>query len=178
MKYSIVLYFDNETESKIQNIINSLVINGVNDYLILNNVPPHITLSDFDCDDLNEVAEKLHIEIKRMEKSYVYWASIGAFNPNILFFAPVLNEFLQGYCCMVHNVISNIAGRQHNKNYLPYQWVPHTTIAAKLDADCIDKAFSIVSNEFQGMGGYVTRAALVQNNPRMDIKVWEMDSKI
>jgi len=90
MKYSIALYFDNETESKIQNIINSLVINGVNDYLILNNIPPHITLSDFDCDDLNEVVEKLHIEIKRMEKSYVYWASIGYLNGDEVYIAEVL----------------------------------------------------------------------------------------
>jgi hypothetical protein len=45
MNYSVVFYFDDETENKITSLIHLIVDNGVNDYLISNKVPPHTTIA-------------------------------------------------------------------------------------------------------------------------------------
>jgi len=174
MNYSVVFYFDDETDNKITSLIHLIVDNGVNDYLISNKVPPHITIADFDCEDISSVINSLEVYKEKIRQDFVYWASIGLFNPSVLFLAPIVNQFFLESCEMVNNLIKAVPKAENNSYYIPNQWVPHTTIAAKLSSQEIERAFLVVNDNFKAFGGYVTKLALVQNEPRTDIKVWDL----
>ena len=174
MNYSIVFYFDDETDNKIASLINLIVDREVNDYLISNKVPPHITIADFECEDISAVINSLDVYKEKIRQDFVYWPSIGLFNPSVLFLAPVVNEFLLKSCEMVNNLIKEVPRTKNNNIYLPYEWVPHTTIAAKLSSKELERAFLVAKDNFKAFGGYVTKLALVQNKPRVDIKVWNL----
>lgn len=174
MNYSVVFYFDDETNDKIKSLMHLIVDNGVNDYLISNKVPPHITIADFECEDISTVINLLEVYKEEIRQDCVYWASIGLFNPSVLFLAPIVNQFLLRSCEMVNNLIKVIPKAENNSNYMLYQWVPHTTIAAKLSSQELEKAFLATNNNFKAFGGYVTKLAIVQNKPRIDIKVWSL----
>jgi len=174
MNYSVVLYFDEETDNKITSLIHLIVDNGVNDYLILNKVPPHITIADFECGDISAVINSLEVYKDKIRQDFVYWASIGLFNPSVLFLVPIANQFLLNSCEMINNLIKVIPATESNSNYIPYKWVPHTTIAAKLSSQELQTAFLVANDNFKAFGGYVTKLALIQNKPRTDIKVWNL----
>lgn len=174
MNYSVVFYFDDETDNKITSLVHLIVDNGVNDYLISNKVPPHITIADFECEDISAVINSLEVYKEKIRQDFVYWASIGLFNPSVLFLAPVVNQFLLKSCEMVNNLIKVVPKAEINSNYLPYQWVPHTTIAAKLSSQELEIAVLVVKDNFKAFGGYITKLALIRNKPRTDIKVWNL----
>jgi hypothetical protein len=75
---------------------------------------------------------------------------------------------------MVNNLIKVVPRAENNSNYIPYQWVPHTTIATKLSTQELKTAFLVANDNFKAFGGYVTKLALIQNKPRTDIKVWNL----
>jgi len=172
MNYSVVFYFDDETANKITSLMHLITDNGVNDYLISNKVPPHITIADFECEDISAVINSLEVCKEKIRQDIVYWASIGLFNPSVLFLAPVVNQFLLKSCEIVNNSIKVVPATKNNNYYIPYQWVPHTTIAAKLSSQEIGTAFLVANDNFKAFGGYVTKLALIKNKPRTDIKVW------
>jgi len=174
MNYSVVLYFDDETDNKITSLIRLIVDNGINDYLISNKVPPHITIADFECEDIIAVINSLEVYKEKIRQNFVYWASIGLFNQSVLFLAPVVNQFLLKSCEIVNDLIKTVPMTECNSNYIPYQWVPHTTIGAKLSSQELKTAFLVANDNFKAFGGYVTKLALVQNKPRIDIKVWNL----
>lgn len=174
MNYSVVFYFDDETDNKIKSLTRLIVNNGVNDYLISNKVPPHITIADFECEEIKAVINSLEVYKEKIRQDHVYWASIGLFNPSILFVAPIVDQFLLRSCKIVNNLIKSLPTTGINSNYIPYKWVPHTTIAAKLSPQELEKAFLVASDNFKAFGGYVTKLALIQNKPRTDIKIWNL----
>ena len=142
--------------------------------MVANKVPPHITVADFNCADLSNVINSLEVCKDKIKRDFVYFASIGLFNPSVLFLAPVVNEFLVKSCERVNILINETTMINNNRNYLPCQWVPHSTIAAKLSSEELETAFSVTHNNFKAFGGYVTKLALVQNEPRHDIRVWNL----
>lgn len=64
-----------------------------------------------------------------------------------------------------------------SKYYLPFQWMPHTTIAKKLNKEELILAFQELEKNFTIFSGMVTRIALSKTNPYEDIIVWELDNK-
>ena len=174
MNYSVVFYFDDEANKKVKSLIHLIVDKGVNDYLISNKVPPHITIADFECEDISAVINSLEVNKNKIKQGFVCWASIGVFSPTVLFLAPVVNQFLLQSCEMVNNSIQVVPKVESNSNYVPYQWIPHTTIAAKLNSKELETAFLVATDNFKAFGGYLTKLAVIQNKPRTDIKVWNL----
>lgn len=93
--------------------------------------------------ELESIINKLDLKVinsieevykEKITQGFVCWASIGLFNPSVLFLAPVINEFLLKSCEIVNNLIKVVSGTESNSNYIPYQWIPHTTIAVKLSS--------------------------------------------
>jgi len=55
MEYAIVLYFDEDTEAKLNNLMEELACDKTNTYMIDNKIPPHITLSLFSSSDIARI---------------------------------------------------------------------------------------------------------------------------
>lgn len=174
MNYAVVLYFDESTNNKIQSLINNTAANCGNEYMVKTDIPPHITISSITSDNKDLLIEGIDAFSDRLTKGEIFWASIGVFNPNVLFLSPIMNEYLLELCKFVNRQLLKVGEAGDNGFYLPYQWMPHTTIATKLSEAELSKAFETVKNEFKGFGGIADKIALAQCNPYKEIKIWKL----
>lgn len=175
MDYAVVFYFDYATENKIQKLINRVANHCGNEYMIKTKIPPHVTVSAVKSDDENLLIYEVEKQIGSIESGDICFASIGIFNPNVIFLAPVLNEYLINSCNLLNEKLLVVSEVSDNGNYLQYQWVPHTAIATKLSKDELKKAFEIVQSEFNVFVGKTNRIALARCNPYKELKIWSLD---
>ena len=175
--YLVSLYFDNKSTMKIQGFINKVSAESGNNFMTHNNVPPHITIASFQTNEEDRVIEILDKIIRDTDKGIITWASIGIFKSSVIFLAPVLNEYLHNLSVNIYEGISLVENISISKYYLPFNWMPHTTIAKKLTKEELMSAFQELEKNFAILSGTVTRIALSKTNPYEDIIVWDLDNK-
>ena len=173
MDYALVLYFDKETESYFNGIIDSIASSGVSNYMVENNVVPHITIAAFYTEDIGSVVPVIDNNISHFVAGNVVWASIGSFVPRVLFAAPVMNEYLLNACVNMNRLVKPLAHCSYD-HYLPYQWVPHTTLASNLESDSLRGAFNIAMQKFSAIAGKCVKLSLIQCNPIKEVKAWDL----
>ena len=174
--YLVSLYFDNKSISKIQGFINKVADRCGNNFMIDNNVPPHITIAAFQSDKEESVVEVLNNVIKNSEEGLITCASIGSFKSSVIFLAPILNEYLHNLSVNIHEGIASIDDVSISKYYLPFQWIPHITIGKKLTKEELILAFEELDKNFSIFNGKVTKIALSKTNPLKDIVTWNLDN--
>ena len=172
--YLVSLYFDNKSSNIIKGLINKVSDKCGNSFMVDNNVPPHITIAAFQSNNEEKVIEILDKEIKSIKTGKITWASIGSFKSSVLFLAPVLNEYLHNLCTKIYESIKDVDNIIISKYYLPFQWMPHTTIAKQLNRDELLIAFEELEKNFNILNGMVTKITLSSTNPYRDIVVWEI----
>ena len=171
--YLVSLYFDDKSHEKIQKLINKAASKG-NNFMIDGNVPPHITISAFQSNKEDLVIEKLNEKMKEIKSGNIMWASVGVFKSSVVFLAPVLNEYLHNLCVNISETVSSVDDALINKYYLPFQWMPHTTIAKKLSREDVIPVFEAIEKNFSMFNGKAIRIALSKTNPHEDIVVWNL----
>lgn len=176
--YLISIYFDKNTEKILQRLIDKVAINSGNRYMIEAKVPPHITISAFETNEEDKIVELLDKNIHHIGCGTLNWVSIGVFNPHVIFLSTVLNEYLHKLSVFVHENISSIPKVSISRFYLPFQWIPHTTIAKKLLDEEMTLAFETLQNNFCVFSGRVTRIGLSKTNPYREISIWDLEKKI
>lgn len=174
--YLVSLYFDDEASRRIQRFINKVASKSGNSFMIDRQVPPHITISSFQTDEEKKVIEILDKRIKDIEIGRINWASIGVFKSSVIFLAPVLNEYLHNLSVNIYESMSLVENISISKFYLPFQWMPHTTIAKKLTKEELMSAFQELEKNFTIFNGMATKIALSKTNPYEDIIVWNLKS--
>jgi len=174
MDYAVVLYFDKETESYFHDIIASIAHSGVSSYMIDHQIIPHITIADFHTEKIDDIMDVLENNISDFKQGDVIWASLGSFVPRVLFAAPVMNEYLLNSCTRVNSLIKPLAPHCGNGQYLPFQWVPHTTLASRLNGDSLNTAFGVALQKFTAIKGICNKISLIQCNPVKEIKTWSL----
>lgn len=92
--YLISLYFDDKTNTRLQQHINQVAKKTKNTYMLDGNVPPHITISAFQTGKEEQAVEILERVAGKLESGSVQWVSVGAFLPYVIYLAPVLDEYL------------------------------------------------------------------------------------
>ena len=172
--YLVSIYFDEKTDKRIRQLIRAVAKESSNTYMLDANVPPHITISGFETHRECEVIEKLGQALVGQRQGTLTWAGVGAFFPNVLYLAPVLNEYLHKLSVTVHESIINIEETQLRRCYQPFQWLPHTTIGKKLSEEEMVKAFIALQRSFGMFEGKVTRIGLAKTNPYEDTASWEL----
>lgn len=175
--YLVSLYFDDKASRKIQGFINKVAIKSGNNFMIDRKVPPHITIASFQATEENKIIEILDKGIKDIEIGIINWASIGVFKSSVIFLAPILNEYLHNLSVNIYEGISLIENISISKYYLPFQWMPHTTIAKKLIREELILGFEELEKNFNIFSGEITKIALSKTNPYEDIIIWNLDSK-
>ena len=175
--YLVSLYFDNKSAMKIQGFINKVAEKSGNDFMTYNNVPPHITIASFQTDEEDKVIEIFDRRIKDIDRGMITWASIGVFKSSVIFLAPVLNEYLHNLSVSIYEGISLIENISISKYYVPFNWIPHTTIAKKLTKEELMLAFQELEKNFTIFSGKVTRIELSRTNPYEVIIAWDIDNK-
>ena len=133
--YSVSIYFDEKTSRRIQQYIDKVAEKTGNTFMLDGKVPPHITVSAFETQNEAAVMEVLDSLAHNLKKGKLTWASVGQFFPYVIYMTPVLNAYLHEMAESIYDTLSAIEGVQVNTHYMPFQWLPHTTIAKKLSKD-------------------------------------------
>ena len=177
MDYAIALYFDKATADYFCNIINAIARSGGNNYMVDTKIPPHITISFF-CAEKIEQIEKIKNELDNNLADFtagdVIWTSLGIFVPAVIFAAPVLSEYLLNACINANKIVEPFSEVGDYGHYLPFNWVPHTALAVKLDQAGLKTAFDIASQQFNPISGRINRLVLAECNPYKEIAIWDL----
>lgn len=171
--YLISLYFDEKTNKKIQLLIGNIARGSDNAYMIDKQVPPHLTLMAFESklpqEKLISIVEEV---VSRWPKGRLHWVSAGAFFPQVIYLAPVLNEYLQRLMEKVYGALAAQPDTNIQSCYRPYSWLPHTTVAKKLSQEQMQAAFAILQKEFAPFEGQVVKIGLSETTPKREIISW------
>jgi 2'-5' RNA ligase len=174
MEYAVVLYFDKSTEQKINSLISKIADGTGNKYMMDNKIPGHITISLFQYDEeIDPIINIIENKLSTFNKNNIKIASIGMFSPNVLFLAPVINDYLIEINKNIVKVI-NIEKTSFDKNYTENQWVPHISLGVKLNEDELVNGVKVLVKNFEVLDAKTDRIGLVKCNPYREIKIWEI----
>lgn len=173
--YLVSLYFDEETNKKIQGFMKCAAENSGNTNMMDNNVPPHITLTAFESREREAVLiEKFDETLRGLSQGDIKWVSVAAFFPQVLYLVPVLNDWLhgllEGVCC----ALVTCSDTQIQDCYRPFNWIPHTTVARRLSGEQMQKAFVALQESFVPFEGSVVRIGLSTGLPKRELKAWNL----
>ncbi len=178
MKYLVSLYFDDKTNQQILRHMVAVAEATGNDYMLKHKVPPHITISSFEVDEkensdvVGQLVQNFNEIFQNTPTGVVQWVGTGAFMTSTLYLTPMLNQYLQKMMEDVYAVVSVDKDIRVSKFYQPFQWVPHTTIGKRLDAEHLAEAFKVVQLEFKILRGMVVKIGLAKASPYEDIITW------
>jgi len=174
LTYAVTLYFDDETAGQISSLTKELADVTGNDYMIQNDVPPHLTLGMFHVNEADE--EKL----KRLFGEFVERAqaevlcgkdfeiSFGAFEDfigKVIFIKLEKDQLLAGMNRLLHEVFLPYFEAGDNRNYLPENWYPHITLGFKLSPEQFEKGMEFLKGTTEKPRGRCARIGLACCNP-------------
>ncbi len=132
-EYAIVLYFDEDTENRISQMIHMLADTGLNGYMLKAGIRPHLTLALWQSETEPDIAMLIRRFCDEMGNTVLRFTSLGIFpgNESVLFLAAVKDEALEALHKRLYALIGTDLGL-FSPHYLPENWVPHCTLAMKL----------------------------------------------
>lgn len=176
--YLLTAYFDDSTTEQLQRLINEVCRQTGNDFMIRNHVPPHLTISAFDQKNPQRAVELFErFSSKLSEKNlnsdsnsnHIYIASPGAFLPSVIYLEAVQNRYLFELSEMAHKEFCADPATRPNRFYLPFQWIPHITIAKQLTDEQMRIAFAVLQQSFHPLEAKIVRFGLSKPNPHTDL---------
>lgn len=169
--YLVSAYFDDITEKRISGYMKQVRKTTGNTLMLDGNVPPHITIASFHTETESDAREIFFRGAESLKNGNVSWVSIGAFLPDVIYIAPVLNEYLHRLSESYSKVINERQRTRIDGRYVPFSWFPHSTLAKRLSMEQLTSAFSVMQNQFAPFEGKVTKIGLSKTNPYVDIEV-------
>ena len=173
--YLVSAYFDDKTNRILQGYIDRIARQTGNTFMLDNNVPPHMTISQIEArnaDVLIPAFERL--EGQQLKAGQIQIASVGQLMPYVIYAAPVLNRYLQGLSETVYAAFSGVKDTSISRYYRPFSWMPHITLGKKLDKEQMRQAFEVMQGAFNVCEGSIVRLGLSEVNPHRDLKVMEL----
>lgn len=168
MEYAVILRFDGKTEKKVSRLIDGVAKASANSCMTDDGIPPHVSLSIFSKENDAGLKDILTGFAERTDAFDLRFDSIGVFNPEVLFLAPVATSCLIGISAEINKKISGIASGL-NGYYLPDRWVPHMALGIKMNPEELLKAFAALQKEFSPFSGKAIKIALVECCPYREV---------
>lgn len=137
-------------------------------------VPPHITISSFETQDVTQVISLLEYCIDGLQQGLIRWTSAGVFLPYVIYLSPVLNAYLHGLSKEITDTLKQVKGIRLSPYYQPFSWMPHTTIGKQLSNEEMQIAFQVLQHQFGPFDGKITKLGLAKTNPYEDIATFQL----
>jgi 2'-5' RNA ligase len=166
--YLVSAYFDSETNKILQGYINKIAAATGNDFMVRNNVPPHLTLSAIEArgvDVLLPAFDSLAGEIKQGEISII---TVGQLMPQVIYVAPYLNDYLSNLEQRVFDCLAGIPETTVSNYYKPFSWLPHITLAKTLTREQMLDAVKVMQ-DFKSIKAKIVKIGLAKVNPHEDV---------
>ncbi len=172
--YLLTAYFDDSTTEQLQRVMDEVARQTGNDFMIRNHVPPHLTISAFDQKNPKRAVELFErfsskLREKNLNSNHIYIASSGAFLPSVIYLEAVQNRYLFELSEMAHKEFCADTATRPNRFYLPFQWIPHITIAKQLTDEQMRIAFAVLQQSFHPLEAKIVRFGLSKPNPHIDL---------
>ena len=167
--YLISIYFDEKTTKKMQKLIDDISKETGNTFMIDGNIPPHITLLEFDTKDEKAAVEIFKENAIKLVQGNIMFAAIGVFKRQVIYVEPVLNEYLYNMSVNVYEMFNSIPDLKLSPYYQPFGWIPHMSLGKHLDMTQIVKAFEKVLENFEPFEGTVCKVGIAKTNPHRDL---------
>ena len=174
MNYAIVLYMDDEKTALVSGMVKRLAPE-CGSYFCLGMVP-HITVCAFSSDDESAVIEAAGRLAGKLSKGKISIASIGVFNPSVLFLAPVVDSYLLKSSQTANDAMREVSAIL-NERYVPGSWVPHMTVAMKMSEEGLCKGFENLLETFKPFRAVIDKAALIRSDetdPFQELAVYHL----
>ena len=170
--YLISIYFDEKTDSKIQNLTKQVAKHTQNEILLERNVPPHLTISSFHSYKEETALEIFRNVVPQLSGGELQFVSVGSFFPQVMFVAPVLNEYLHQISTSIYKEVIRYEDVVVGERTRPFGWMPHVTIGKELTKEQMQSAFEVMQNQFAPFKGKVVKVGLARTNPYTDIETF------
>ena len=172
--YLISIYFDLQTEKRLQGLIKNVANETGNSFMMDNHVPPHITVAAVETKHEELLLARVEELVKQFGRGDIQFVSVGTFSSQVIFVQPVLDEYLHELVKIFIQELGQIEDTICSAYYQPFHWLPHCTIGKQLSKVQMQQAFEVLQNQFVPMDGKVVRIGIAKTNPHRDIKVWEL----
>ena len=172
--YLISIYFDENTEKRLQGFIKSVANATGNTFMLDNHVPPHITVAAVETKYEDLLLHRVQELVKQIEIGEIQFVSAGTFHSQVIFTQPVLNEYLHKMIEIFVQELSQMEETICSPYYQPFHWLPHCTIGKQLSQEQMLQAFEVMQKQFVPVDAKVVRIGVAKTNPHRDIKVWEL----
>ena len=164
MQYAIELYFDKETEQKLNHLAQRIADENLSTKFMDWKTRPHLTLACFNDLDETTCIEQLSKFAKEHKKLPAYIGSVGMFSDTKTIFAsPVMNNAMYQFQRELHKSLQDFDTTGWEW-YLPNRWMPHCTLALTKedDSEVFFKASDLILREFKKMSGKFVAIGLVK----------------
>ena len=178
MDYAIALYMNDEKTALVHGLIETLAPECGSDYCL--GIVPHVTVSAIVSDDEEAVKEAAGKLSKKLTRGEIKLASIGVFNPLVLFLAPVVDAYLTESCQIANDTMLKVSEIGNKGRYIPNFWVPHMAVAMKMDQEGLYRGFKKLSEIFVPFCAEIDKMALIkweENNPYQELAVYNLDQR-
>lgn len=175
MDYAIVLYMDEEKTATVKEWIDVLAPVCGSDYCL--HIKPHVTISALIAENEQAVKEEAERLSRRLKRGEVKIASIGVFNPFVLFLAPVVDSYLIESSRTANDLMLEVSEIGNKGRYIPNSWVPHIAVAMKMDREGLYKSFNKLSEIFTPFRAEIDRMALIRwekDDPYQELAVYDL----
>lgn len=176
ISYAVELHFDEATEEKVRAVWKAIADAGVSTSMLDGISRPHITLGV--CDELSTTLKNELAHFARDTKPFdVSLSFLGCFNApeGVVFFGPTPTDAMFRLHTRFHTFFSAHAGKIW-KHYLPSQWVPHCTLAFRLNAEQLRDGFVIAAGTPLPISGKIVEIGLLSGigGPEKELVSYEM----
>ncbi len=142
--YAILLYFDPESESAIQALINSLAAQSSLGEPLPQGFRPHITLTGFEPPLPEGLIEELKKIARKTKLLPIHLMGVGAFpsDQGVVYLAPAPNSNLLELHSNIFHLLQGFEVKT-NPNFQPGNWVPHCSVAYNLNPEQAGRAVQV-----------------------------------
>lgn len=139
--YSVSLFFDEKSTVELSNFILQVAQITKNDYVVKNNIPPHITIGMFKATknqegQLVEIIKKINSDFQPIfekKENVLCFEKLGTLKNKIAFLSFATNQSIVfSINQKLHNFLMPDFPAACNNMYLPQVFFPHCTIATGL----------------------------------------------
>ncbi|MBO9129520.1 2'-5' RNA ligase family protein [Bacillus sp. 165] len=161
--YAVVAFFDDSTEQYLNDVWRELREQSISHYSVeTQDKRPHITLASYGSLDKERFIQDMDAFYDRKPAVDIMFNVLGMFlNTGTLFLSPTLSQALLGFHNSHHKHFSTY-NNDPNSLYVPGKWVPHCTIASRLDADKLKEAFQHCSQKIDTLHARIKKVALLE----------------
>ncbi len=168
--YLITGYFDDTTNSILKRHIEEIADITGNAYMTDNHIPPHMTLCALEARNIDVLKPGFEQFAEYCRSFEVIIASVGMLFPYVMYAAPVPNEELMDMPRRLADIYGNVPDVSINRYYTIDHWMPHITLAKRLDSNQMQRALVRMREAFTPVTGRLIELGLSEVNPHRDVE--------